>query len=801
VSSRFAIAPRLRRLTPDSKATLRCCLLSFWLLLGSSVACAQTGLVGWWKFDEGTGTSAADSSGSGNTGTLLNGPTWTTGQIGAGALTFNGGTGEVAVSASSTLANLYATGLTVSAWIKPTGAGGGGAGRIVDKDNQGAGWFFSMSGPTVVKFVSDQDAKGVTSLVSSTPISLNTWQHVLATWTGTAGGKNMDIYINGVKSDGAITDGTGPEASDQATPLTIGNRQVDKARGFAGAIDDVRIYNRVLSASEIQALAASTLPSAPTGLAVSASSSSQVSLSWAASTSPISVTGYLIERCQGSGCTAFTQIATTATITYTDTSVSASTSYSYRVRARDSIYNLSAYSASSSIATGAALPPPTGSAYGYDELGRLTSVTYNNGMVVRYSLDAAGNRTQVTQILDTTPPGVPSPPSLTSTSSTEVDLSWPSVNDNAGGTGTAGYHVYRGDINSGNTPIATINSNAANTTITYKDTSVAGWKTYAYTVDAFDYGMNVSQKSSPAASIMTPDTINPNPPTLAVSPRSSSEVDLSWSGASDNESGLGGYIVHRTDLTTALATIGPVPVGTVPATTYQDLTVAGTQSYTYYVVAYDRATPTPNKASSNSVSIVTPDTLPPDVPVAPTASAVSGSEIDLSWPATTDRGGSGVGGYDVYRDGATKAIYTGPATTFHDTNLGGGTTHTYTVDAFDRASPTPNYSAQSAASSPVTLPGSIPSIPGMPVPGGIRTSLNWNERWAASTGPVAYYVLTRTSVDVETYTVTAPATSVAQTGNYGTSYDYTVKACNSSDQCSADSPTNTLTICYQGICP
>jgi hypothetical protein len=359
--------------------------------------------------------------------------------------------------------------------------------------------------------------------------------------------------------------------------------------------------------------------------------------------------------------------------------------------------------------------------------------------------------------------------------------------------------VYRADINSGNTAIATINSNTANTTITYKDLSVTGWKTYAYTVDAFDYGMNTSPKSSPAASIMTPDTVNPNPPVMSASPRSSTEVDLSWSGASDNESGVAGYIVYRADQGAALATIGPVAPGTVAATTYQDMSVGGTLPYTYYVVVYDRATPTANRANSNSVSITTPDTLPPDVPGVPSAAAVSGSEIDLSWPVTTDRGGSGVAGYDLFRDGAATPIYAGSATVFHDMNLGGGTTHTYTVDAFDRAAPV-NYSGKSGSSAAVTLPGLIPSIPGKPVPGGIWTSLNWTERWAASTGPVAYYVLSRNGVSLDTYTVTAPATSVAQSGENAASYDYTVKACNSSNQCSAPSVTNTLTICYQGVC-
>ena len=57
-----------------------------------------SGLVGWWKFDEGSGTSAYDSSGSGNTGTLGNSPTWGGGKIGPYALSFNGANQSVTTS-------------------------------------------------------------------------------------------------------------------------------------------------------------------------------------------------------------------------------------------------------------------------------------------------------------------------------------------------------------------------------------------------------------------------------------------------------------------------------------------------------------------------------------------------------------------------------------------------------------------------------------------------------------------------------------------------------------------------------
>jgi hypothetical protein len=88
----------------------------------------------------------------------------------------------------------------------------------------------------------------------------------------------------------------------------------------------------------------STPPTAPSSLTASPASSTQISVSWTASTDNIGVTGYRVERCSGAGCTGFAQIGTSATTGYSDIGVTPSTSYSYRVRATDAAGNLSAYS-------------------------------------------------------------------------------------------------------------------------------------------------------------------------------------------------------------------------------------------------------------------------------------------------------------------------------------------------------------------------------------------------------------------------------------------------------------------------
>jgi hypothetical protein len=115
-------------------------------------------------------------------------------------------------------------------------------------------------------------------------------------------------------------------------------------------------------------------------------------------------------------------------------------------------------------------------------------------------------------------------------------------------------------------------------------------------------------------------------------------------------------------------------------------------------------------AASNGVSFtLQADTTPPTVPTGLTASAISSSQINLSWTASTDN--VGVTGYNIYRGGSK--IGTTPSTTYQDTGLAASTSYTYNVSAFDAAG---NTSAQSSTASTTTLASSG---------GGIPSSLGW----------------------------------------------------------------------------
>ena len=195
-------------------------------------------LVGWWKLDADSGTVAVDWSGNGNHGTLQGDPQWVPGQVG-GALAFDGSGDYVDCGDSP---SLTITGdITVMCWIKVAAftktwetilGKGDDSYRMSRGPSDGDSIHFGASGTG-------------TNLDANTEVTTDTWRHVAAVYDGT----NKIVYIDGAED--ARLASTGP-IDTSSYNLFIGANSQQVGRNLTGLVDDVRIYNRVLTLDEIK---------------------------------------------------------------------------------------------------------------------------------------------------------------------------------------------------------------------------------------------------------------------------------------------------------------------------------------------------------------------------------------------------------------------------------------------------------------------------------------------------------------------------------------------------------------------
>lgn len=205
----------------------------------------EAGLVGLWNFDEGSGTAANDSSGHGHHGKLTDGVSWVPGKIGT-ALQFDGVKGQVIVPDAPALR--LPGDLTICFWMKKVSEPAEFQ-RLVGKGDATRRNFnvWEHEGPAknLVFQQFDTSGKSLFWLGTRTGIEPGNWTHVAAVIGGTA----VTIYVNG-RADATGTRGAG-EAATSADPLTFGYGFHGHYPGF---LDEVRLYNRALSAPEVQAL-------------------------------------------------------------------------------------------------------------------------------------------------------------------------------------------------------------------------------------------------------------------------------------------------------------------------------------------------------------------------------------------------------------------------------------------------------------------------------------------------------------------------------------------------------------------
>jgi hypothetical protein len=207
-------------------------LISFVLLLGL-INNASAELVAHWRLDEGSGTTVVDATGNVPDGTFEGDPQWVAGKFGA-ALEFDG---DDWVNLGNPPALVITEAITITCWINPAELGGERGFAGLD-----AGYAFKAH-DNGVRFTTpgilDHGSTNIT-------LEVGTWQHVAASFQP-GQSEGLLFYYNGVETEritsSAMNAGTGP--------FRIGNNQWGET--YTGIIDDVRVYNHILTDPEILA--------------------------------------------------------------------------------------------------------------------------------------------------------------------------------------------------------------------------------------------------------------------------------------------------------------------------------------------------------------------------------------------------------------------------------------------------------------------------------------------------------------------------------------------------------------------
>jgi hypothetical protein len=201
-----------------------------------------------WKLDETSGTTAVDSVGS-NDGTLINGPVWTPGTI-DGGLDFDGSNDYVITDSNFTPPPAG----TVMFWMQVSGSPGS-HGRILGLDDTWEIRHVTTGTPDGIPYglVFDLGLSGANTEFATT-VTIDTpgqWYHIAASYDTATDA--YAVYIDGVPHKS----GTYPSALSvpAANPLSLGTR-TGSSNYYDGMLDDVRIYDTVLSPAEIASLAA-----------------------------------------------------------------------------------------------------------------------------------------------------------------------------------------------------------------------------------------------------------------------------------------------------------------------------------------------------------------------------------------------------------------------------------------------------------------------------------------------------------------------------------------------------------------
>jgi glucose/arabinose dehydrogenase len=195
-----------------------------------------------YSFDEGTGTTLGDSSGNLNHGTIAN-AAWTISGKYGNALSFNGLNSLITVADSASLD--LTTAMTIEAWVRPTAIDDWET--VLLKERPGGlayALYGGNPGGPPASYITLSGGGGDVGAESTVALPLNAWSHLAATYDGAT----IRLYVNGNQVASQAAAGS---ITTSSSPLYIGGNAM-WGEHFAGRIDEIRIYNTVLNASQIQ---------------------------------------------------------------------------------------------------------------------------------------------------------------------------------------------------------------------------------------------------------------------------------------------------------------------------------------------------------------------------------------------------------------------------------------------------------------------------------------------------------------------------------------------------------------------
>ncbi|MCP4137737.1 MAG: hypothetical protein GY754_42630 [bacterium] len=389
---------------------------------------------------------------------------------------------------------------------------------------------------------------------------------------------------------------------------------------------------------------------------------------------------------------------------------------------------------------------------------------FNNSGSSAYSTEYSG---------ETTYPAPLAPENLITTNSTSgtIDLAWNDLS-----SFEDGFSIERSNDGSAFTEITTVTANST----TYADSGLTPDTTWFYRVRAYnDIG---NSAYSNIADTTTPDVAPADPAGLTALAVSASEITISWTDNSGNESG---FRVERSPDGSAFTEITTVAAN---ATSYADSGLTPDTAWFYRVRAYNDIG---NSAYSNTANAATPDVVPAD-PAGLTASAVSASEITISW---NDNSGN-ESGFRIERspDGSAFTEITTVAanvTSYADTGLTPDSAYFYRVRAYNDIGNSA-YSNTANAATPDVAPDAPAGLTALAVSASAIT-ISWTDnsnnesgfRVERSLDGSSFSEITTTAANVSTY---------ADTGlTPDTAYFYRVRAYNDIDNSAYSNTANAAT--------